>query len=371
MDFSDCLKNLDTNRRTRNARKEKPVVSISSGESDASGPITRLKPLNKRKTRAIRSSSDDSDKPSTDSVPEIKLKGISNKSRTNRKVITIPDIEKLKDDEIQIVDSPDSMETEFDSRDVIINGKSSRKRDSPVITGKLKRNSASRRITDKPMDQEYVEQKLPRFRKKKPPKKVDEIVDQLVIPPIETPPIEIFPDEPTASKSNSKQNTKMGCLETLEKMEESSDDILEGWGSQNSPPALFASSSHTNRLDGPSRSKRLSRDLQSAPKRSRSHPVFDAFQKSIISPNKNSSDAFVSKISNKVRFDGGRNPRQRTRKEKENYELRHGASAIRSRDSSPNAVIEIYSSTEKKSNRNHIEKRGRTTNVLQLSSDSE
>ena len=391
MDFSDCLKNLDTNRRTRNARKEKPVVSISSGESDASPPITRLKPLNKRKTRAIRSSSDESDQPLTDSIPEIKLKGISNKGRTNRNVITIPDIEKLKDDEIQIVDSPDSMETEFDSRDVIIGGESSRKHDSviigkPVFIGKPKRNSASRRIIDKPMDQEYMEPKLPRFRKKKPPKKVDEVVDQLVIPPIEKPPIEIpspelpeiIPDEPTASKSNSKQNTKMGCLETLEKMEESSDDILEGWGSsQNSQPELFASSSRTNRLDGPSRSKRLSKDLQSAPKRPRSHPVFDAFQKSIISPDKNSykSDAFVSKISNKVRFDGGRNPRQRTRKEKENYERRHGPSAFRTRDSSPNAVIEIYSSTEKKSNRNHIEKRtesrSRNTNVLQLSSDSE
>lgn len=356
------------------------MVAISSEESDASGPITRLKPLNKRKTRAIRSSSDESDlvpEPSTDSIPEIKLKGISNKGRTNRKIITIPDVDKLKDDEIQIVDSPVSMETEFDSREVIIDGKSPKKHDSPVISSKPKRNSASRRITDKTMDQEYVEPKLPRFRKKKPQKKVEDVVcDQLVIPSIKIPSPdiqEIIPDEPTASKSNSKPNKKMGCLETIEKMEESSDDILQGWGSENSQPELFASSSRTNRLDGPSRSKRLSKDLQSAPKRPRSHPV-DPFRKSIISPDKNSykTDAFVSKISNKVRFDGGRHPKQRTRTEKENYERRHGASTFRTRDSSPNAIIEIHSSTEKKSNRNQTEQsRSRNTNVLQLSSDSE
>ena len=380
------MKNLDTNRRTRQSKekpRDKPVVAISSEESDASGPITRLKPLNKRKTRAIRSSSDESDlvpEPSTDSIPEIKLKGISNKGRTNRKIITIPDEDKLKDDEIQIVDSPVSMETEFDSREVIIDGKSSRKpviaSHSPVIASKPKRNSASRRITDKTMDQEYVEPKLPRFKKKKPQKKVEDVVDQLVIPPIEIPSPdiqEIIPDEPTASKSNSKSNVKMGCLETLEKMEESSDDILQGWGSENSQPELFASSSRTNRLDGPSRSKRLSKDLQSAPKRPRSHPV-DPFRKSIISPDKNpyKTDAFVSKISNKVRFDGGRHPKQRTRTEKENYERRHSASTFRTRDSSPNAIIEIHSSMEKKSNRNQTEQsRSRNTNVLQLSSDSE
>ena len=380
LDFSDCLKNLDTNRKTRKANQDKPMVAISSEESDASGPITRLKPLNKRKTRAIRSSSDESDVnmiSSTDSIPEIKLKGIN---RTNRNIITIPDIpivNKLKHDEIQIEDSCDSMETEFDSRDVIVDGKPTKKHNSPVITGKPKRNTASRRITDKSMYQDYVEPILPRFKKKKPPKKVDDVVDQLVIPPIEIPSPEIqeiIPVEPTASKSNLKQNKKMGCLETLEKMEESSDDnILQGW--ENSQPGTVASSSRTNRLDGPSRSKRLSKNLQSAPKKPREeNPFVDPFRKSIISPDKTSykSDAFVSKLSNKVRFDGGRHPKQRTRTEKENYERRHSASTFRTRDSSPDAVIEIHSLTEKKSNRNQTEKsRNRNTNVLQLSSDSE
>lgn len=218
--------------------------------------------------------------------------------------------------------------------------------------------------------------------KKKPPKKVDEVVNQLLIPPIEISSSRItsIPDEPNGSISNTTTNTKMGCLDTLARMEESSDDnILEGWG--NSQPALVACSSRQNRLDGPSRSKRLSKNLMSVPKRPRGeyrHPVINAFKKSIITSPDNKTDAFVSKLSNKVRFDGGRQPKQRTKTEKENYEKRHGGSRFRTRDSSPNAVIETYSSSEKKSNRNQTEisrsqnqSRNTLTNVLHISDDSE
>ena len=147
------------------------------------------------------------------------------------------------------------------------------------------------------------------------------------------------------------------------------------WGSsENSQSGCVASSSRTARLDGPNRSKRLSKDLQSQSKRPRGekpHPVYDAFKKSIRSPDNNKGGAFVSTISNKIRFDGGRHPKQRSRTEKENYEKRFGSNAFRTRDSSPNAVIEIFSSTEKQPKTLNEKSRNRRQNVLQLSSDSD
>ena len=418
LNFSGCLKNLDNNRKTRKA-KENSVVAISSGESDASGPITRLKPLKTKKKRIIRSSSDENemvtnlipDRPATppkrisrrpisvfdseettDSIPQIRISS----NRTHKQPIKIPDIGKLND--VQIVDSCDSMK-EFDSIDAMVDGRPTQKFGSPdIILGKSKRNATSRRIVDKSIDQPYVAPVLPRFKKKKPPKKTDEekklpkktgedmeVDIQGLFPEIQTKPLtkpveEFIENMPTKvpSESNKRENSKMGCLDTLAQMEESSDDnILQGWlSSENSQSGFVASSSRIARLDGPNRSKRLSKDLQSQSKRPRGdkpHPVYDAFRKSIRSPDKtsNKGGAFVSTISNKIRFDGGRHPKQRTRTEKENYEKRFGSNAFRTRDSSPNAIIEIFSSTEKKSKTMSENSRSSRQNVLQLSSDSD
>ena len=401
LDFSSCIEKLKNSKKP----KKKPVVAISSGESDDNSPATKVK--EKKKRRIIRSSSDESevnmitDRPATpptrknirqksnrqiqlidsddsmDLVPVVNLsKGIN---RTRQQPITIPDIDKLKEDDVQIVDSCDSMK-EFDSREAMMNGKPRRKQISPdIILGRSK--TTSRRITDKTMECDYVAPVLPRFKKKKQPKKADEIMDQFVIPPINPliePSIpEMDPNISTAGKLNTKQNTKMGCLDTLAQMEESSDDnILQGWGPENSQSIFVAGSSRSTRLDGPSRSKRLSKDLQSTskrPRRDKPHPVYDAFRKSVRSPDLNKRDAFVSPFSNKVRFDGGRHPKQRSRTEKENYEKRYSANSFRTRDTSPDDIVEIFSSAEKKSknmterNKSHHQKQ----NVLQLSSDTE
>ena len=363
--------------------KKKRIIRSSSDENDETvislipdRPATPPKRVTRRPIPVIDSEE------TTDSIPQIRISS----NRIRKQPITIPDIGKLND--VQIVDSCDSMK-EFDSIDAMVDGRPTQKFDSPdIILGKSKRNITSRRIVDKSIDQPYVAPVLPRFKKKKPPKTalpkktnadmevdIQQIFSDIQAKPL-TKPVEEFIE--VSSESNKRQNPKMGCLDTLAKMEESSDDnILQGWGSsENSRSGCVASSSRTARLDGPNRSKRLSKDLQSQSKRPRGdrpHPVYDAFQKSIRSPdnNLNKGGAFVSTISNKIRFDGGRHPKQRSRTEKENYEKRFGSNAFRTRDSSPNAVIEIFSSTEKQPKTFNEKSRNRRQNVLQLSSDSD